>query len=127
MCYSKHLPIKNSHLKPKVIIHVIVLIALSVTTALVSIKNGSGGETGPPYQLMWTQVNDSGGLGDMALGVAVDTTNMYVVGSEAFLSENRQWRIERRNLTDGTTTWIQINNPSNSNDSNIYLSYGFYL
>jgi len=54
---------------------------------------------------------------DLALGIAIDTTAMYVVGWD-FSPGNLQWRIEKRSLTDGSlvsefgTGGVITSNPS---------------
>jgi len=42
---------------------------------------------------------------DIAYGVAVDSTGLYVVGSDTTVSGALEWRIEKRNLTSGTILW----------------------
>jgi hypothetical protein len=39
---------------------------------------------------------------DVAYAIAIDTTAMYVVGYDYSPGDNRQWRIEKRSLTDGS-------------------------
>jgi hypothetical protein len=58
---------------------------------------------------------------DAALGIAIGSTAMYVVGTDE-IPGNRQWRIEKRSLTDGTlvsefgTGGVITSNPSTSAD-----------
>jgi hypothetical protein len=66
--------------------------------------------------LLWNQTNNpSEGL-DMAYSVTIDTSGIYVVGRDNS-TENDAWRIEKRNLTDGSILWLQTNNPSNGYDA----------
>jgi len=59
---------------------------------------------------------------DRALGIAVDSTAMYVVGCEDALG-NQRWRIEKRSLTDGNLIaefgagGVVTNDPSPSYDA----------
>jgi uncharacterized delta-60 repeat protein len=39
---------------------------------------------------------------DVAYAIAIDTTAMYVVGYDYSPGDNRQWRVEKRSLTDGS-------------------------
>ena len=43
---------------------------------------------------IWTRVGDPSSGWDQALGVAVDGTGVYVVGSDEVL--HKRWRIEKR-------------------------------
>jgi predicted esterase YcpF (UPF0227 family) len=59
---------------------------------------------------------------DQARAIAIDSTAMYVVGSD-YSPGNRQWRIEKRSLTDGNlvpefgTGGIITSNPSTGDDA----------
>jgi hypothetical protein len=46
---------------------------------------------------------------DYAYSVAVDSTGIYVVGS-TILVGNYEWRIEKRNLNDGSLIWATTSN-----------------
>jgi len=58
---------------------------------------------------------------DMAQNIAIDSTAMYVIGSD-YSPGNNQWRIEKRSLTDGGlvtgfgTGGVVTSNPSTSDD-----------
>ena len=58
---------------------------------------------------------------DIAQGIAIDSTAMYVVGRDQSPG-NQQWRIEKRSLTDGSpvpgfgTGGVVTNNPSTGHD-----------
>lgn len=68
--------------------------------------------------LVWTQVNNFSSYGDGALGVATDNSGIYVVGVDAILgSNNGQWRVEKRNKTDGSVIWSKTLNLSIYNES----------
>ncbi len=61
--------------------------------------------------LIWTQ-RSSPSIGvDIAYGVAVDSSGVYVVGQDAS-SSFLKWRIEKRNLTNGTLIWTQVSSLS---------------
>jgi len=59
---------------------------------------------------------------DMARGIAIDSTAMYVVGYD-YSPENDQWRIEKRSLMDGglvtgfETGGVVTSNPSTGSDA----------
>jgi hypothetical protein len=59
---------------------------------------------------------------DYAFAITIDSTYMYVVGYDS-LSGNVQWRVEKRNLSDGAlvsgfgTGGVVTSNPSTSMDS----------
>jgi hypothetical protein len=65
--------------------------------------------------LVWTQTNNPSITGDEAIGVAVDTSGIYVVGYDTSQGPE-QWRIEKRSLMDGALLWTQIENPSTGVD-----------
>ncbi len=52
---------------------------------------------------------------DVAQGVAVDATGVYVVGVDNSPG-NAEWRIEKRSLITGAVTWTQTENPSAGNN-----------
>ena len=64
---------------------------------------------------IWVQTSNPSSNSDVAYDVAVDSTGIYVVGYD-WSPGNFQWRIEKRNLTDGNTIWIQTSNPSSGDD-----------
>ncbi len=53
---------------------------------------------------------------DAAYGIAIDATAIYVVGYDESPG-NRQWRIEKRSLTDGNVVGVYTNNPSTDWDA----------
>jgi hypothetical protein len=64
--------------------------------------------------VIWTQTNNPSGGWDWACGVAVDGTGVYVVGwDESPGTDDYQWRIEKRSLTNGDLIWSKTSNPSN--------------
>jgi len=52
---------------------------------------------------------------DHARGIAIDSTAMYVVGYD-YSPGNRQWRIEKRSLADGSLVGVFSSNPSTIHD-----------
>jgi hypothetical protein len=67
-------------------------------------------------ELIWaTTSNPSSGY-DSAQSVAVDSTGIYVVGSD-YIPGNAEWRIEKRSLNDGSLIWSVTSNPSSGSDS----------
>jgi hypothetical protein len=57
--------------------------------------------------LIWSQTEDPTGEASQAFGVAVDSSGVYVVGSEG-VSGNPVWRMEKRSLTDGSLIWARV-------------------
>jgi len=64
---------------------------------------------------IWTKASNSSTSYDRALGVAVDGSGVYIVGSDSYSGGGR-WRIEKRNLTAGSNLWTKTSNPSAYND-----------
>ncbi len=64
---------------------------------------------------MWMQTSNPSAGADVAFGVAVDASGIYVVGVDNSPG-NDEWRIEKRSLNDGTLLWNQTSNPSTSMD-----------
>lgn len=65
--------------------------------------------------LIWVQTSDPSVWADMAYGVAIDETGIYVVGWD-YTPGDWQWRIEKRNLSNGVLIWQQTSNPSRGDD-----------
>ncbi len=59
---------------------------------------------GASSEVIWSQVNNPSTGDDRATGVVVDSSGLYVVGSDDSPG-NPQWRIEKRRLTDGELLW----------------------
>ncbi len=79
--------------------------------------------------LLWTQTSNPSNGDNLAFGIAVDSSGVYVVGFDNSPG-NDQWRIEKRNLTDGTLLWTQTENPSTTGDEAIGVtvdSSGMYV
>jgi len=67
-------------------------------------------------------INPSGGS-DVANGVAVDGTGVYVVGYDKALG-NERWRIEKRSLLGLAPIWVQVSNPSGGSDMAFEVAVG---
>jgi hypothetical protein len=65
--------------------------------------------------LIWSVTSNPTSYTDIAQSVAVDSTGIYVVGY-ANLPGDPQWRIEKRNLNDGSLIWSVTSNPSSGYD-----------
>jgi preprotein translocase subunit Sss1 len=65
--------------------------------------------------LIWSVTSNPSSGGDYAYSVAVDSTGIYVVGID-YSPGNSQWRIEKRNLNDGSLIWSVTSNPSSGDD-----------
>jgi hypothetical protein len=63
--------------------------------------------------LVYAVTSNPSGKGDAAYGIAVDSQFMYIVGDH-FVSgtNNWQWRIEKRNLSDGSLVYATTTNYS---------------
>jgi hypothetical protein len=73
-------------------------------------------------ELIWAKTSDpSSGYNeaDEAYGVALDNSGLYVVGYDSSPG-NKQWRIEKRRLTDGELLWVQTSNPQEEDDDLAY-------
>ena len=60
---------------------------------------------------LWSQTSNPSTGGAWAWGVAVDSSGLYVVGFDS-APGNAKWRVEKRNLTDGSLLWSQTSDPS---------------
>jgi hypothetical protein len=65
--------------------------------------------------LIWSKTVNPSSSNDAAKGVAVDGTGVYIVGRDGRTGDWR-WRMEKRNLGDGSLTWKKTSNPSISWD-----------
>ncbi len=70
--------------------------------------------------LVWAQVSNPSAGEDWAWGVAVDSSGIYVVGYDS-VPGDLEWRIEKRNITDGEIIWTQTSNPTHGEPSGIYM------
>ncbi|MFC1506248.1 hypothetical protein ACFLQ6_04160, partial [Thermoproteota archaeon] len=87
--------------------------------------------------LIWEQTNDPSNFTDIAYGITVDDSGVYVVGSDESPGVNdNQWRIEKRNLYDGSficsfgLNGIIQNNPSSTQDTALEITIditGIYI
>jgi hypothetical protein len=79
--------------------------------------------------LLWAQTTNPSDNVDRPIGVAVDSSGIYVVGFD-HSPGNDEWRIEKRSTADGAILWKQTNNPSNTGDEAIGVavdSSGMYV
>ena len=76
---------------------------------------------GNPGDLIYSVTSNPSTGDDAAYSIARDSTYMYVVGEDSSTG-NYQWRIEKRNLSDGQlvtgfgTNGVVTSNPSTGND-----------
>ncbi len=63
----------------------------------------------------WTKTTNPSSEDDYANDVAVDGTGVYIVGCDKKGGDWR-WRIEKRNLVDGSVIWKRVGDPSSSAD-----------
>ena len=71
----------------------------------------TGGAALPGGSLLWYATSGN----CTAYSVALDSTGIYVVGYD-YAPGNAQWRIEKRNLNDGSLIWSVTSNPSSGSD-----------
>jgi len=64
--------------------------------------------------LIWSTTSSPSGH-DVAYGVAVDGSGIYLVGAEV-ISGNPEWRVEKRHLSDGSLAWNVTSNPGAGED-----------
>ena len=68
--------------------------------------------------LVWFKSEDISSNDDIASGVAVDDSGVYVVGADAnTLGGLNEWRVEKRNLMTGDIIWSRSEHISTSNDA----------
>ena len=66
--------------------------------------------------VVWTETDNPSDSADMAYAITSDDNYIYVAGydrSPGYL----QWRIQKRNKSDGSVVWTVTENPSTSNDN----------
>lgn len=67
--------------------------------------------------LIWTQVNNFSNNREIAYKVEIDSTGVYIVGYDEVLpSLNKQWRMQKRDLSTGALIWNQVSNPAAGGD-----------
>jgi len=67
--------------------------------------------------IIWDVSDNPSGSADMASEICSDDTYIYVAGFDSSAgSGNHQWRIQKRNKTDGSVVWTETENPSSSDD-----------
>jgi len=70
-------------------------------------------------ELIWAKTSDPSSDDDFAYGIALDGSELYVVGSDSSPS-NEQWRIEKRELSNGELIWAKTSNPREEEDDVAY-------
>ncbi|MBP6881560.1 MAG: hypothetical protein KBC35_02960 [Candidatus Pacebacteria bacterium] len=65
--------------------------------------------------ILWDQTSNPSNFDDFAYDVAVDSSGLYVVGVDSEFVDH-QWRIEKRNLSDGELLWKETFNPTDGYD-----------
>jgi hypothetical protein len=67
--------------------------------------------------ILWAQSSNPSASYDVAYGVAVDSSGLYVVGFDDVPGGvNREWRMEKRDLSTGAIIWTQTSNASSGDD-----------
>jgi hypothetical protein len=92
-----------------------LLLVLLFSTLISSQYETATVRASPAGEIIWTQTNNPSEGSDRAYGVAVDASDIYVVGYDESPG-NTEWRIEKRSLATGSLIWSQASNPSTGND-----------
>jgi len=66
-------------------------------------------------KLIWAKTSDPSSGYDEAYGIALDSSGLYAVGYDSSPG-NKQWRIEKRELSDGELIWAKMSNPSEEDE-----------
>jgi len=66
--------------------------------------------------LMWNATSNPSPREDVPTGVAVDRSEIYVVGVAETPTGPREWRVEKRHLDDGSLAWNVTSHPSSLDD-----------
>jgi hypothetical protein len=66
--------------------------------------------------LIWTVISNPSNDIDYLKSISLDKSGIYIVGTD-FQPGNSQWRIEKRNLENGSLIWTITQNYSNFSDS----------
>jgi hypothetical protein len=75
--------------------------------------------------LVWAKVYNPGDGWDTPTSITIDPLYAYIVGWDTFWGINdEQWRIEKRNLSDGNLVWVMTSNPSSSGESPYSVAVG---
>ncbi|MBN2138344.1 MAG: hypothetical protein JW720_11100 [Sedimentisphaerales bacterium] len=70
---------------------------------------------------VWTQTDDPSAGVDTAYAVTCDDTCVYVSGMDN-APGNTQWRIQKRNKSDGSVQWTQTDNPSTASEESVGIA-----
>jgi len=65
--------------------------------------------------LTWLQRSNPSPGYDAAFEIAVHATGIYLIGRDESPGD-KQWRMEKRGLKDGSLVWVQTSNPSHGDD-----------
>jgi hypothetical protein len=65
--------------------------------------------------VLWTVTDNPSASEDIAKAITYDGSYIYVAGSD-FAPVDEQWRIQKRNKSDGSIVWDVNDNPSSSTD-----------
>ena len=67
--------------------------------------------------IIWEKTSNPTGQDDYAWGIARNSTGVYIVGHQnVSAGDNKQWRIEKRDLTTGNLIWYKTDNPTATRD-----------
>ena len=115
--------------------YILLTLFLFITIAIAASCGGGGGEDGggggstpiPSGTLLFTATSNPSTGTDIAWGIAIDSTYKYVVGHDSSPG-NAQWRIEKRNLSDGALAagfgigGAVTSNPSTGDDTTLGIA-----
>ena len=87
-----------------------------VTIVLVSILLIEGSSLCFAQNVVWTVTHNPSGSDEHATAICADGTYIYIAGYD-WSPGHLQWRIQKRNKSDGSVVWTVTENPSTSNDN----------
>ncbi|MHC4500769.1 MAG: SUMF1/EgtB/PvdO family nonheme iron enzyme [Planctomycetota bacterium] len=87
-----------------------------VTIALLSILLIEGSSLCLAQNVVWTVTENPSGSRDYPTSITADAGYIYVAGCDRYPG-NYQWRIQKRDKSDGSIVWTETDNPSGSDGS----------
>ncbi len=66
--------------------------------------------------VVWTVTDNPSSSRDVVQGITSDDSSIYIVGHDSSPGDDRQWRIQKRDKSDGSIVWTETENLSSFND-----------
>jgi hypothetical protein len=92
------------------------VLKISIQRGLIDFRIISKPEIYKDPNLIWTVISNPSNDVDYLNSITLDKSGIYIVGTD-FQLGNSQWRIEKRNLENGSLIWTITQNYSNFSDS----------